>query len=144
MNPNQICLADVLDKPFGQIYRYEYEGQTFFWSIDLALKIIGNRPPIPQAAMTPDMVKQAIASNIYAKEIDVEKALKSDLTKPLIAVVSPIEFRPDGIVLLLIDGWHRLSKSALINHPHPLPCHVLSRAEEEMCRVVPANPNQQN
>lgn len=135
MNNGNQPLSEVLGMEFGQVYHFEYQGRDWYWSIDMALRIIGDRAPIPQAEMTPDMVKQALASNQYAGEIDPAFAMTRDLSKPIIAIISPVEFVPGRNVLLLIDGWHRLRKSALINHPEPLQCHVLSPAEEQACRI---------
>jgi len=142
---NQATLAEVLGTDRGQVYSFEHDGLQFHWSIDLALRIIGSREPYPNAAMTPEMVKQALASNIYSKDLDREFALTRDLSKPLIAVVSPIEFRGGNcVVLLLIDGWHRMVKAAQIGHTEPLQCHVLSREEEMACRIVKLNPERDN
>jgi hypothetical protein len=70
-----------------------------------------------------------------AHEIDPEYARTKDLSKPLIAVESPFEVRDGYCVLLIIDGWHRITKAVLENYPHPLKVHVLNRAEEMQCRI---------
>lgn len=123
---------------FGQCYTWESpDGTTITWCIDMALEIIGDRPPIKAAALSPAYQRQALASNLLSPEINEEYAMTTDLSKPLIAVVSPIEFRPGSIVLIIIDGWHRIKHSVAINNPNDLQVHVLLPNEERACRICP-------
>ncbi len=44
----------------------------------------------------------------------------------------------DRTHLLIIDGWHRMKKADLTNHPE-LKAHLLTPDEELACRVMPLN-----
>lgn len=122
---------------YGQFYTWEPpNGEPISWSIGHALEIIGDRPPIEAAAMPPEMQRLALERNSLACEIDEAFAMTTDLSKPIIAIISPIEFVPGNIVLIVIDGWHRIKHSVAINNPNALPVHVLLPWEEEACRIT--------
>ena len=55
--------------------------------------------------------------------LDEEYALTTDLTKPLL-------FLPLGEETLLVDGWHRLAKAAILGIPE-LPIYLLSQADAD-------------
>lgn len=120
----------------GQVYTWQdIDGTVISWSIPQALEIIGDRPPLKAFAMPPEIQRQALESNAFAHEFDEAYARTTDLTKPIIAVVSPTETKEGQIVLLIIDGWHRIKHSVLINNPNSLPVHVLLPHEERACRI---------
>lgn len=118
----------------GQCFTFEYPGRPqITWSIEVAKHIIGDRHPATDISLAAARI--ALARNELAKEISDEWAMTRDLSEPLIAVESPWEAHPNQLVLVIIDGWHRLRKMDLTNHEQPLPVHVLLREEEEMCRI---------
>lgn len=129
-------LADVLNMQFGQCFNWHSPaGTSITWSIDMALRIIGEREPMPEAALSPELVVHALRCNSLAHELDKDYALTTDLTKPLIATISPLEKQDGKIVLIIIDGWHRILHAFLVNYPMDLQVHVLTPEEEQACRI---------
>lgn len=124
----------------SQVYTWEDQnqpGSTITWSIALALQIIGDREP--DLRMPLEAQRHALTRNTLSSDLDEAYARTTDLTKPLIAVVSPVEFVPGKMVLLIIDGWHRIKHSVLVNNQTPIPVHVLMPDEEETCRIAAIN-----
>lgn len=121
---------------YGQCYTWEHpDGRTWTWSISHAKRIIGNRVPNPKHALTLEMQKMIRDGNEYAADLNLEYAMTTDLSQPLIATIAPVPEPEHGDVLILIDGWHRLLKSIAIGNTEPLQVHVLSKEEMEMCRI---------
>lgn len=123
----------------GQVYTWEDQntGSTIIWSIGRALEILGDREP--DFHMPPEAQRKALQSNPLSADLDEAYARTTDLTKPIIAVISPVEFVPGKLVLLIIDGWHRIKHSVLVNNTTPLPVRVLMPDEEETCRIAAIN-----
>lgn len=132
--PPQQSLAEVIGARFGQGFTWVgRNGDTFTWSIDLAQRIIGDREPTTEITLE-DQV-QAMLCNSCRDELNLEHAMTTDLSKPLIAIEHPVESVEGAIVMLFIDGWHRMAKSILTQNRTPLKVHVLTREEERACRV---------
>lgn len=110
-------------------------GETITWSIDLCRQLIGDRPPVEDAALDLYGVARCLKSNGRVAELDPEYALTTDLSKPLIAVISPLEVVEGHHVIILIDGWHRMLKAFLTQFDGKLQVHVLTAEEEKQCRV---------
>ncbi len=135
MNEPQ-SLAEVIGLRFGQAFTWESpDGTTITWSIDIAKQIIGDRPTDLKFNVTPDGVLQVLRSNNRVMELDSNYAMTTDLSVPLIAVISPIEKVEGKIVLIIIDGWHRIVKALVTQHRQPLKMHVLTDEEAEQCRI---------
>lgn len=129
-----VSLAERFGILCGQAFTFEYpDGRVVTWSIDMAKEIIGNREPQTELSLYQACI--ALQRNSLSDEINLPYAMTTDLSKPIIAVVSPLEEQPEHVVLVIVDGWHRIARMVLEQREEPLRVHVLSRDEEMQCRV---------
>lgn len=70
---------------------------------------------------------QALALNGLAEEIAIDKAMKSDLSVPVIAATIQGQ-------QILIDGWHRITKQVL-DKVATIPCYILTEEETRQCAI---------
>ncbi|MEV0621719.1 ParB N-terminal domain-containing protein [Nonomuraea sp. NPDC050404] len=96
------------------------------WDITAAKKLTQGRTP-ERRIMTEWW---AVMLNLVT--IDAEHATQVDLSEPLIVATVPT----GG--MLIIDGWHRLSKAVTIGLPE-LSAVVLTAEEEHACRILGGN-----
>ncbi len=88
MNEPQ-SLAEVIGLRFAHCFTWESpDGSTITWNIDKAIEIIGDRPT--KFNLSPGQIPHVLRSNSCVLEMDLAYAMTTDLTKPLIATVSPI------------------------------------------------------
>lgn len=116
-----------------QIYTWEAgDGVIRRYCINTALQLIAELdiPALP--LVTPALVRQVLQYNNRIGELRQEDIDAADLTKPIIHMLRDT---PEGPRHIVIDGWHRLSKAAKINHPFPLCCYVLPQDVAELCRI---------
>lgn len=136
------CLDMVWVKlnDLGQHFRFTDDagGRVFVYSISVAEEIVAGREP--NFELSPADMRYAIEVNGAAKDLDPAWVWSRDLSKPIILIPSPVP-HPNPKVgakcIIVIDGWHRMTKATI--QGDPMPAHALTEEEAAQCLACITN-----
>lgn len=109
------------------------DAEPVTWNITKAKEIVSSRPEDTRICL--ENIKLALEHNEFAKEINLDYAMTTDLDQAIIVVPTSIDQEKQQAHVTIIDGWHRLTKAAAIGH-ESLGVKVLQPAEDLACRCT--------